>query len=193
MSHGCSWGLSERMNGPQRLSSPWPWSWKLSGRINLSPLAALSVAAHDCSVRKLKYLTLCSLHSPLSSPTMDRQWLTERNEENYVLLINQKTKLGATVSDWPFGGLVVSYSLPFSVHGWTLAFLLHVHRLRGDWDLFCYTGSGWVGRVWSARKNSLKYSAIAGYWTRAIGRTDSEIHSLFHWTIMTDFSRHKSK
>jgi len=32
-------------------------------------------------------------------------------------------------------------------------------------------------------KNPLKYSAVARYWTRATGRTDSE---LSHWVIMTD-------
>ena len=32
-------------------------------------------------------------------------------------------------------------------------------------------------------KNPLKYSAVAGNWTRATGRTDSE---LFHWAIMTE-------
>ena len=34
-------------------------------------------------------------------------------------------------------------------------------------------------------KNPLKYSAMAGNWTRATGRTDSEIHSFSHWAIMT--------
>ena len=33
--------------------------------------------------------------------------------------------------------------------------------------------------------NLLKYSAMARNWTRATGRTDSEIHSLYHWAIMT--------
>ena len=33
-------------------------------------------------------------------------------------------------------------------------------------------------------KNPLKYSAVAGNWTRATGRTDSE---LSHWAIMTDW------
>jgi len=28
--------------------------------------------------------------------------------------------------------------------------------LRGDWAIFCHTGSGWVGRVWSTREKSLE-------------------------------------
>ena len=35
------------------------------------------------------------------------------------------------------------------------------------------------------RKHPLKYSAIAGNWTRATGRTHSEIHSFSHWAIIT--------
>ena len=31
-----------------------------------------------------------------------------------------------------------------------------VVSLRGDWAIFCYAGSGRVGRVWSARENSLE-------------------------------------
>jgi len=31
-----------------------------------------------------------------------------------------------------------------------------VMPLRGDWDIFCHAGSGWVGRVWSARKKSIE-------------------------------------
>jgi len=38
-------------------------------------------------------------------------------------------------------------------------------------------------------KNPLKYSAVAGNWTRATGRTDSE---LSHWAIMTRLSWGKS-
>jgi len=34
-------------------------------------------------------------------------------------------------------------------------------------------------------KNPLKYSTTAGNRTRATGKTDSEIHSLSHWAIMT--------
>jgi len=49
--------------------------------------------------------------------------------------------------------------------------------LKGDWTIFRHAGSGRVGRVWSARKNTVKYSATAGNWTRATGRIDSEIHS----------------
>jgi len=34
-------------------------------------------------------------------------------------------------------------------------------------------------------KNPLKYNTMAKNWTRATGRTDSEIHSFSHWAIMT--------
>ena len=49
---------------------------------------------------------------------------------------------------------------PSSVHGWTSAFLLSVHRLcgvfGGDWAIFCHAGSGRVGRVRSAREKSVE-------------------------------------
>jgi len=35
-------------------------------------------------------------------------------------------------------------------------------------------------------KNPWKYLNMAGNWTRAMGRTESEIHSLSHWSIMAD-------
>jgi len=57
----------------------------------------------------------------------------------------------------------------------------YVAPLRID----CYAGSGRVGRVWLAGRNPLKYSAMTGNWTRATGRTDSEIHSFSQWAIMT--------
>jgi len=71
---------------------------------------------------------------------------------------------------------------PLSVHGWTLAFLLAVHRLCGaiEWRLSHFlphwlrTGLAECGQL---GKNPLKYSTIAGNWTRATERTDSEIHS----------------
>jgi len=59
-----------------------------------------------------------------------------------------------------------------------------VVSLRGDWAIFCHTGSGRVGRVWSDRENPLKYSAVVENWTLATGRTDSE---LSHWAIMTAY------
>ena len=32
----------------------------------------------------------------------------------------------------------------------------HVVPLRGDWAIFCHSGSGRVGRVWSTREKSLE-------------------------------------
>ena len=40
------------------------------------------------------------------------------------------------------------------------------------------------------KKNPLKYSAVAGNWTRATRRTNSE---LSHWAIMTDGKQHKEQ
>jgi len=75
--------------------------------------------------------------------------------------------------------------------------------LKGKRPIFCHAGSGRVGRVWSARENLLKYSAAAGNWTQATKMInnntvilppsyhdsghgeDSEIHSFFHWAIIT--------
>ena len=74
---------------------------------------------------------------------------------------------------------------PLFVHCWTSAFLLVVHRLCGVIERrlshflprWLRTGCDQSG------KNPLKYSAAVGNWTRATGRTDSE---LSHWAIMTD-------
>jgi len=48
-------------------------------------------------------------------------------------------------------------------------------------------GTPWTeytaARVISQGKNPLKYSAVVWNWTRARGRTDSEIHSFSHWAI----------
>ena len=53
-----------------------------------------------------------------------------------------------------------------------------VAPLRGDWA---------IGRMWSARENSLKHSAITGNWNRATKRTACEIH-LRILSITTDLS-----
>jgi len=49
------------------------------------------------------------------------------------------------------------------------------------WDNFCHADSIRAGRVWSAEQNLLKFSAMAGNWTRATESTDSKIHSFSHW------------
>jgi len=60
-----------------------------------------------------------------------------------------------------------------------------VVSLRGDWAIFCQADPGCVGRVWSAKKKS-PYSTTAWNWTRARGRTDSEIHLSSHRAIATE-------
>jgi len=76
---------------------------------------------------------------------------------------------------------------PSSIHGWISAFLLDVHWLcgaiEGKLSNFLPRWLRTIGRVCSPRQNPLKYS---GNWTRATGRTDSEIHSFSHWPIMID-------
>ena len=57
--------------------------------------------------------------------------------------------------------------------------------LMGDWAIFCHAGSGGLAECDQPGKNPLKYSTVAGNWTRATGRTDSEIHSFSYWAIMT--------
>jgi len=63
--------------------------------------------------------------------------------------------------------------LPSSVRGWTSAFLLSVHRLRGwlrgDWAIFYHAGPGWVGRVWSAGEKSLEILRRGWDWNPAYG------------------------
>jgi len=95
---------------------------------------------------------------------------------------------------------------PLSVHGWTSAFLLDVHRLRGAIEgrlsHFYHAGSGRLGRMWSSREKSPKLlqglkpaterteSEIPSFchWantTLATERTDGEIHSFSRWAVMT--------
>jgi len=56
--------------------------------------------------------------------------------------------------------IVVFFSLPISVHDWTSGFLIDVHGLcgaiEGRMNHLYHAGSGWVGRVWSAREKSLE-------------------------------------
>jgi len=55
--------------------------------------------------------------------------------------------------------LFSSFSHRLSVVGLRPSFSLStgcVVPLKGDWAIFCHAGSGWVGRVWSAREKSLE-------------------------------------
>ena len=82
-------------------------------------------------------------------------------------------------------GLCSSFLQPLSVHGWTLASLLHRSSgaIAGKLSHFL---PRWLRTGWqSVRKKSLKHSAMAGNWTRATERTDSEIYSFSYWAIMT--------
>ena len=79
---------------------------------------------------------------------------------------------------------------PLSVHGWTSTFLLAVHRLCGAIEgrlsqFFAMLTEAGLAECDQPGKSRLKYSAMAGNWTRATGRTDSEIHSFCHGAIMT--------
>ena len=92
---------------------------------------------------------------------------------------------------------------PLPVRGWTSSNLLDVQMLCGAIQErsihFCCAGSGWVGRVWSARVKSLEVLYRGWVWidseihsfshwvimTRDTEKTDSEIHSFSHWAIMT--------
>ena len=93
------------------------------------------------------------------------------------------------LSHYPF------FYQPSSVHGWTSAFLLAVHRLCGGlWgeiELFSATlAQDGLAECDQPGKNPLKYSAMAGNWTRATGKTDRE---LSHRAIMTDYPLHTVK
>jgi len=55
-------------------------------------------------------------------------------------------------------------------------------QLRGDWAIFCHTGSGRVGRVWSAREKSLEILHRGWELNLGLGK-DSEIHSFSHWAV----------
>ena len=115
--------------------------------------------------------------------------LLEKLPEDFLANLNKWVIIQSWLRKWVQNHvLVFIINHPLSVRGWTSAFLLPVHRL-------CAAIEGRLGHFLLAQdrltecdqpgKNPLKYSAAAGNWTRATGRTDSE---LSHWAIMTDFS-----
>ena len=74
-----------------------------------------------------------------------------------------------------------------SVRGWTPAFLLNLHRLCCAIEgrrLRHFQAQDGLAECDQSRKNPLKESRVAGNWTRATGRIDSEIHSFSHWAIV---------
>jgi len=98
--------------------------------------------------------------------------------------------------------VVILFSQPSPVHGWTPAYLLDVRRLRvaieGRLSYFLSRWLMWVGGVWLAKEKSLEilrrgWELNPGHGEdrqprrgqTATERTDSEIHSFCHWAIMT--------
>ena len=72
-----------------------------------------------------------------------------------------------------------------------VACLLDVCKLCGATEgrlgyflLYAWLRMGW--QCDQAGRNPLKYSITVGDWTRATGRTDSEINVFPHWAIMAD-------
>jgi len=53
------------------------------------------------------------------------------------------------------------------------------------WAIFSHAGQDGLAECVQSGKNILKYSTVAMNWTRATGRTDSE---LFHWAIPLSYS-----
>jgi len=53
-----------------------------------------------------------------------------------------------------------------------------------DWAITATLVQNRLSECDQPRKNPLKYIAMTGNWTRAMERTDKEIHSFFHWAIM---------
>jgi len=51
-------------------------------------------------------------------------------------------------------------------------------------EIESFTATYWPRMGWQSVKYPLKYSAMAGNWTWATGRTDSEIHLFSHWAIV---------
>jgi len=89
-------------------------------------------------------------------------------------MTNEMSTIFLMDSTWGFHWVV--FSLSFSAIVWPeLNFGLPPRCLQAVWV------------VWCVGNNPLKYSAVAGNWTRATGRTDSKIHPFSHWAIVTDW------
>jgi len=73
---------------------------------------------------------------------------------------------------------------PSSIHGWTSAFLLAVmwYYWREIESFSATMAQDGLAECDQPGKNPLRYTAMAGNWTRATERADSE---LSHWAIMT--------
>jgi len=54
------------------------------------------------------------------------------------------------------------------------------------WAILCHADHRVLTECGQPQKNPLKYSTMTRNWTRATGKTDSDVHSFSHWAIMTD-------
>jgi len=110
--------------------------------------------------------------SPQPNQTTELMWLTVADpDQNH-----------STAAKYPpYHHFFQPLSVIVGLHPSSLMSTGWVAPLRGDWAIFCHAGSGRVGRVWSARKNSLEI--LRRGWELNPGhREDSE---LLHWVIMT--------
>ena len=90
-------------------------------------------------------------------------------------------------------GTAIFFFQPSSIYPW-LNFGLPPHCPQVVWCLWgeiepfsAKQAQDGLAECDQPEKNLLKYSAVAGNWTRATGgRTDSEIHLFTHWAIVTD-------
>jgi len=86
-----------------------------------------------------------------------------------------------------YSSIMLVFFQPSSVRGWTWASISSLcDAIEGRLRHFlpCWLRPGWQSVI-SQGKNPSKYSVKAGYWSRAMGRTDIEIRWFSHWAIMT--------
>ena len=95
-------------------------------------------------------------------------------------------EVGTPINDqWDVYNLPHGFNVRFSLGGVFFIFFSHcLARVELRPSPRCLQA---VCVVWCVGNNPLNYSAVAGNWTRATGRTDSKIHPFSHWAIVTDW------
>jgi len=116
---------------------------------------------HCCTTLKFGHSTICRHTTVLA------RWWPVRGREGRIIMLF--FFISAMVGLRPSSSLSTGCVAP----------------LRGDEPFFATLAQNVLAECDQSGKNLLKYSAMAGNWTRPTGRTDSEIHSFSHWPIVT--------
>jgi len=131
-----------------------------------------------------------------SSVYLNTGWSTAKNKGNEKILTQEAEivlahEIGKLFPLLPASNMIWYYGVFFS----TIVCTLLVGTLPTcpdqAWQKWLDLRSITLQKMWISKrcrqpgKNSLKYSAMTGNWTRATKRTESEIHSFSYWTIIT--------